>query len=85
MLIDDYLPSGWLLNPQGDRMVLFLKDPMSDKFSPKFYIDKWSALKGSRTKFKNRKIALEADAIRIWNNLIEDGWNKVDSQNKKAA
>lgn len=85
MSIANCPPSGWLLDPKGDRMVLFLKDPMSDRNSPKFYIDKWSAVNGSRSKFKNRKISLQDEAVRIWNNLIEDGWNKVENINNKAA
>mgnify|MGYP001257116351 CR=1 FL=1 len=85
MSILDSLPSGWLIDPMGDRMILFIKDPMSLKNSPKFYIDRWSAINGSRSKFKNRKILIEEDAIRIWNNLIEDGWNKFESLGPKAA
>tara|TARA_Y100001968_G_scaffold262614_1_gene250963 strand:+ start:3511 stop:3768 length:258 start_codon:yes stop_codon:yes gene_type:complete len=85
MSIDNHLPSGWLVDPKGDRMVLFLKDPMSAKNLPKFYIDKWTAIKGSRSKFKFRKISLQDEAIRIWNNLIDDGWNKVENVVNKAA
>ena len=85
MKIIDHLPSGWLVDPSGDRMILFIKDPMSQRTLPKFYIDKWSSENGKRTKFKNRKISTFEDAKRVWNNLIEDGWNKPVSLDDKVA
>ena len=85
MSILNQLPSGWLVDPNGDRMVLFLKDPMSDKTNPKFYIDRWSARSGYRSKFKNRKIVFQDEALRIWNNLFQDGWNKAEAVNNKVA
>tara|TARA_B100000700_G_C14787004_1_gene734010 strand:- start:217 stop:474 length:258 start_codon:yes stop_codon:yes gene_type:complete len=79
------IPSGWLISPKGDQMILFIKDPMSNKNLIKFYIDNWSALNGLRSKFKSRKIMLQDDAFRIWNNLIENGWNQINPLQKKAA
>ncbi len=78
MEIADQIPSGWLVDPTGERMVLFIKDPMSERQYPKFYIDKWSADNGIRTRFKKRKIAVKEEAVRIWISLIENGWNKVE-------
>ena len=85
MTFIDQRPSGWLVDPSGDRMVLFIKDPMSCKGSTKFYLDKWSSINGKRSKFKNRKIVLLEEAERIWNNLIQDGWNKVEPMQINAA
>ena len=85
MTIINQLPSGWLVDPNGDRMVLFIKDPMSQKQSPKFYIDKWSSTNGNRSEFQKRKIVLQEDAVKIWNKLIDDGWNKSEPLKVKAA
>ena len=71
------LPSGWLVSKNGEQMILFIKDPMSHKKMAKFYIDSWHAINGSRSKFRNRRIVSQDDAIRTWNNLREDGWDKI--------
>ena len=77
MTTANLLPSGWLIEPNGQKMILFIKDPMSHKTLRKFYIDKWSAVNGKRAKFENRKIVLYEEATKIWNNLIETGWYKT--------
>ena len=85
MPIIDELPSGWLASPCGKKLVLFIKDPMStDKFQ-KYYLDKWSGLNGNRNEFKNRRILIENDAIKIWHELINKGWNKVETRYQNVA
>ena len=73
------LPSGWLVSRNGEQMILFIKDPMSGKSLPKFYVDKWFAIDGIRSKFKNRRIVSQDEALLMWNNLINDGWGKVQT------
>ena len=78
-------PSGWLISPCGEKMILFLKDPMSIKTDLKFYVDIWSSINGERNKFKSRRIYTSDDAIKYWNHLIGEGWNKIKISNYFAA
>ena len=74
-------PEGQLADPKAMCLLLFLKDPMSWQQWPKFYMDKWSVTPvGSPWNFKSRrKLELEP-ALQIWNELIQNGWRKVDDQ-----
>ena len=85
MTTANLLPSGWLIEPNGQEMILFIKDPMSHKKLTKFYIDKWSAINGKRTKFENRKIVLYEEATTIWNQLVKGGWSKTQISNARVA
>lgn len=83
--IPNQIPSGWLISKNGQQMILFIKDPMSIKTMAKFYLDSWNAVDGNRTKFKNRKILSEDDAMRTWNNLKKDGWKKLQPSYRSVA
>ena len=85
MTTANLLPSGWLIEPNGQKMILFIKDPMSHKTLRKFYIDKWSAVNGKRTKFENRKIVLYEEATKTWDNLVKNGWYKTQVSNIHVA
>ena len=75
MEITNHLPSGWLVEPTGKEMILFIKAPISIKTFPILYIDKWSAINGIRNKFQERKILMKDDALKLWNNLLAEGWS----------
>ncbi|WP_320663961.1 DUF1651 domain-containing protein [Prochlorococcus sp. MIT 1223] len=85
MQIVDELPSGWLVSPCGEQLVLFIKDPMSPDNLQKYYLDKWSAFNGNRNKFKSRRIFIENEAIKIWHELINKGWNKFEIRTHNVA
>ncbi len=74
-------PEGWLADPKGMWLLLFHKDPMSWQRWPKFYMDKWSATPvGTPCTLKSRrKVELEP-ALETWNELIQNGWRKVNDQ-----
>ena len=78
-------PCGWLTDPSGEIMILFIKDPMSYKDHKKFYVDKWSAKEGKRSAFKNRKILTELEAFQFWDSLILNGWEKLYACKQNAA
>ncbi len=74
-------PQGWLVDPKGMWLLLFHKNPMSWQRWPKFYMDKWSLTPvGTPCTLKNRrKVELEP-ALETWNELIQNGWRKVNDQ-----
>ncbi len=79
-------PEGWLIDPNGRWLLLFHKDPMCCGRSPKFYIYKWNATEiGTPKSLQNcRKVELEP-ALETWNELIQNGWRKVNEQFGEAA
>ena len=53
---------------------------------PLFYIDKWdvSSIGTPNTFINRRKVQLEP-AIETWNELIQNGWNKLEHQFGETA
>ena len=79
-------PEGWLADPKGVWLLLFHKDPMSWQRWPMFYMDKWSVTSaGTPGTFKSRRIVELDPALETWNELIQNGWRKVNNQFGKAA
>ena len=79
-------PEGWLADPKGLWLLLFHKDPMCWQRWPKFYMDKWSvtSLGTPCTLISRRKVEL-MPALETWNELIQNGWRKVNNQFGEAA
>ena len=79
-------PEGWLIEPYGKWLLLFHKDPKSLQRMPLFYIDKWDvSFVGTPNKFINRRRVHQEPAIETWNELIGNGWKKLEDQFGEAA
>ncbi len=79
-------PEGWLIDPNGKWLLLFHKDPMSLQRSPFFYMDKWDVSpKGTPTTFINRRKVLLEPTIETWNELIQNGWKRLEHQFGETA
>tara|TARA_Y100001968_G_scaffold297513_1_gene306600 strand:+ start:3252 stop:3518 length:267 start_codon:yes stop_codon:yes gene_type:complete len=76
-----FFPEGWLIAPSGKWLILFHHDPMSLARCPQFYTDKWYATP-NRTPlgFKNRRKAPLEESVETWNELIGNGWLRVNHQ-----
>mgnify|MGYP001444004026 CR=1 FL=1 len=79
-------PEGWLIDPNKEWLLIFHKDPMCFKRLSFFYMDKWNVSHvGTPNTFINRKkVELEL-AIETWNELIQNGWKKLDHQFGEAS
>ena len=86
MSIPYMYPEGWLIDPNGRWLLLFYKDSMCWGTLPKVYMDKWSSTEaGTPQSLKSsRKVDL-GPAVETWNELIQNGWRKVDGQFEEAA
>ncbi len=71
-------PSGWLIDPKGDCLLLFQPGSKSSQKSIKVLMDKWdSTSHGTPSNFRNRRIVELEPAIETWNELISKGWRHV--------
>ena len=79
-------PEGWLADPEGKWILHFHKDLMSWQRWPKFYMDKWDVTPAGIpcTLRSRRKVELEP-ALETWNELIQNGWRKINDQFEEAA
>ena len=80
-------PTGWLIHPERKRVLFFIRDPKSLMRMPKVITQLWySTAEGIPTRMKNtRKMELE-DAVKTWNELLNNGWELVEHQiNDDAA
>ena len=75
------VPEGWLADPNGKLLLLFHKDPISLQRLPLFYIDKWDSYPVvTPNAFINRRIVHLEQAIEKWNELLKNGWEKLEHQ-----
>ena len=74
-------PAGWLVSPDKDFALFFVRDPNSLMRVPIVITQLWYSVKeGIPKKLKNtRKVELES-AIETWNELLSHGWEFVDYQ-----
>ena len=74
-------PAGWLVSPQKDKILFFIRDPKSSMSFPDVITQLWyCTMEGIPTKLKNtRKMDLE-NAIETWTELITNGWELIDNQ-----
>ena len=74
-------PEGWLLSPDGKKLLHFLKDPMSMMRLPSFYSDLWNVSPvGTPNQFINRRKAGLGATLETWMELVENGWTRIDSR-----
>ena len=74
-------PEGWLIDPKEKWLLLFHKDPISLQRLPQVYMDKWDT-SPARTpnRFINRRKVELDPAIETWNELMQNGWKKLEHQ-----
>ena len=74
-------PTGWLVAPKKDQVLLFIKEPKSRITFPEVITQLWYCTsKGIPTHLKNtRRMDLES-AIETWTELITNGWELVEHQ-----
>ena len=79
-------PEGWLADPEGRWLLLFHKDPMSAQRRPIFYMDKWKVSDiGIPNAFVDRRKVHQGPAKETWNELIQNGWKKVEHQSGEST
>ncbi len=73
------MPEGWLIEPAKKWLLLFRKDPISLQRSPKIYMDKWYVTNmGTPAAFRDRRKVDFEPALETWNELMGNGWKRVD-------
>ena len=82
-------PSGWLINPEKELMLLFIRDPKSLMRMPNVITQHWHSNKdGTPTTLKNIRTMNLEGSIETWNELLSNGWElaELDHQiNNDAA
>lgn len=79
-------PEGWLVEPNNKCLLLFRKDPNSLKRLPKIFMEKWDSTPlGTPSLFRNRRKVSLTPAIETWNELIQNGWRKVEFNDDLVA
>ncbi len=76
-------PSGWLVNPEKELMLLFIRDPKSLMRMPNIITQLWHSNKGGiPTTLKNIRTMNLEDSIETWNELLNNGWElaEIDPQ-----
>ena len=76
-------PSGWLVNPKKELMLLFIRDPKSLMRMPNVITQLWHSNKdGTPTTLKNIRTMNLEGSIETWNELLSNGWEltEIDHQ-----
>ena len=72
-------PSGWLINPEKDLMLLFIRDPKSLMRMPNVITQLWHSNKdGIPTTLKNIRTMNLEGSIETWNELLNNGWELAE-------
>ncbi len=69
-------PEGWLIDPEGKRLLLFEKDPMNPM--QEGYIGCWSIANNGDKEFRYRKRTSKAHALVIWTDMAKQDWKTVE-------
>jgi len=78
-MISQLHPEGWLMDPNKRWLIAFHKDPIHCNRRQKYYMDQWSCSgSGIPCRFKNRREVEIEPALETWNELIQNGWNRVE-------
>ena len=74
-------PTGWLISPERDFVLFFIRDPKSLMRMPNVITQLWYSSKdGTPKNLKNtRKMDLDS-ALETWNELLSNGWKLVEYQ-----
>ena len=79
-------PLGWLIDLNSKWLLLFHEDPISLQGFTLFYIDKWDVSPlGTPNSFINRRKVNLEPAIETWNELLQNGWKKLEHQFGEAS
>ena len=73
------VPTGWLINPEKNLLLCFIRDPKSLMRNPKVITKLWfSSLELRPIKLKNIRLLDLNGAVETWNELLENGWESID-------
>ena len=78
-------PSGWLINPEKELMLLFIRDTKSLMRMPNVITQLWHSNKdGIPTTMNNIRTMNLEGSIETWNELLNNGWElaEIDHQIK---
>ena len=79
-------PNGWLLNSQGNFLILFEKCRKSSRNNIKVYTHLFYANHlGEPGGLKNTRLHDFDSAYETWNELIAGGWSEVTNQFQESA
>ena len=74
-------PTGWLVSPKKDFVLLFIRDPKSLMRMPNVLTQLWYSTKqGIPSKLKNTRKMNYESALETWNELLSNGWKLIDYQ-----
>ena len=75
------VPIGWLVHPEGEKALLFIRDPKSLMRMTKVITQLWcSTSDGVPIRIKNTRTLELEDACETWNELLGNGWVFVQRQ-----
>ncbi len=79
-------PTGWLVAPNRDFCLFFIRNPKSAIVAPTIFTQLWYCNKeGTPTRLKNtRKLDYES-ALETWNELLSNDWVLIEHQLNSAA
>ena len=79
------IPTGWLINPKGEMVLFFIKDPKSLMRLPQIITQLWYALDGVPIRIKNSRTLDLNSAAETWNELMRSGWKLVENEQIEAS
>ena len=79
-------PSGWLIAPTRDFCLFFIRDPKSIIAPPTVFTQLWYCTeKATPTKLKNTRRLAHGSALETGNELLSNGWERIEHQINNAA
>ena len=80
-------PTGWLVAPNRDFCLLFIRDPKSVMVAPAVFTQLWYCTEeGIPTKLKDTRCLEYEFAHETWNELLSNDWELVEHKiNDEAA
>ena len=74
-------PTGWLVSPNKDLCMFFIRDPTSLMSCPSVMTQLWHCTEeGIPTKLKNTRRLDYKNALETWHELQSDGWQLIERQ-----
>tara|TARA_B100001029_G_C14972409_1_gene401044 strand:+ start:449 stop:682 length:234 start_codon:yes stop_codon:yes gene_type:complete len=75
-------PDGWLMNPKGNILLFFEKDPLNPVNEG--YIEFWVITGVSSKQFRYRKRTNYLKAVDQWTHLLNKGWKVLEETEQVA-
>tara|TARA_Y100001968_G_scaffold290122_1_gene293694 strand:+ start:477 stop:728 length:252 start_codon:yes stop_codon:yes gene_type:complete len=75
------LKEGWIKDPNTQSIIRFHRDPDSWSKHPDVFLDKgWLMPYGYPPLLKDRRHLAMTEAVELWEQLLQDGWERVAPQ-----